>query len=1226
MLQRIELRAFVAGTGSESTAPSVILQVSQRGRYSHDENPLQQVLFNCCECITRTMTENPTKLAKLDTLACTSSHPSVVSGLPGLVFHLSDRGAAELAITGPRPLQSYVSAVSSFAGRAHPRLKVAEVSALQPCPPRVFKWASAPACSLVLIAAPYPVAGRCTCGHREQCKEPLAASQASLVDRLVFVATLRVPSSEEPKCAAMSRTVESGIASPVSKMCCAVQNSGAGERTANEHLRDGDAPLSIDSDTDSSSDLSTSSSSSDGDSEQTAPAASNAVPSSAQANTRDFVAISVVVLDCQSVDELELLAGFEGEALRAALLQPGEHRSQHTIWVIHVGAGPVVHSRMYSDWMNGPGCRAAFAAPPDVTIQHCVVSCAEYDPRRGSVGKPPPECHEAASVRTHVDVAVMQRRTHFPAAMQQAIRLHEAEAGLYSLPTSVATLDDFVSSAANVSKVCSSPPAAVVSATHVSTEEAKAMAIQLYPLDMIQMWPAIENPVVCPSIDIYDASMPPPRVFTRAITAALRAECASKLTSSGLPAAELPSVQDNAIRCMPCSSAADKRVRGHVSDDGANARAAAALRGILRRGPPRMVVVTTIAEDAQAIGDERTNVPLAEQDAAAAAAASPTASRAVLAVRQSEGPPRITFLGTGAAAPSKLRSCSGLLIDGREDGDGGCSRIMLDCGEGCVPRLSWAYGHCRSGAWGAAMRSIEAIWVSHMHADHHSGLLSLLWHRAQSLADAHASGVVPPLRIYGPAALGSLVEAYAALVCAHAASPPMLHDSAGCSSSFPAITAAALVSFSPIVPDVDVPILGRSGGLPSAVFRSVRVDHCKDAYGVVLAIPSPSSDIPCSVVIYSGDTRPCDRLITAAGHCITSITSAAVASAVAAAMAATAWSPVGMGQQGVPFPAAPFAAPLGMSASGIPAGPAEMAALSGGPWSIGPHPHSMLAFPPMLMPPHAIDPSAFQLGTMQAPLPSDAACVTGALNRKRARGERHMGADGDLAAAAAAAMDSQHDAVPLQKRESSGDPDHVSVVPFTPLPWLTSSMPLHAPFVPVGSRYAVPPPVLRMPPRPLLTPPPCPIILLVHEATMNDDRADDARRKRHSTVGEALDVSRRLADVVSRAGGEFAGVVLTHFSQRYPSLPVTVESLPAHSSSIVGTHGGRPLPSQAPLPPHLFAFDGLTLPLGPSLMQAAARSAAITGRTAAVLEATRSNSDALPAPPAAAAATATPSD
>jgi ribonuclease BN (tRNA processing enzyme) len=57
--------------------------------------------------------------------------------------------------------------------------------------------------------------------------------------------------------------------------------------------------------------------------------------------------------------------------------------------------------------------------------------------------------------------------------------------------------------------------------------------------------------------------------------------------------------------------------------------------------------------------------------------------------------------------------------------------------------------------------------------------------------------------------------------------------------------------------------------------------------------------------------------------------------------------------------------------------------------------------------------------------------------------------------------------------------------------------------------------------------------LLVHEATFDDSMEQDAVRKKHSTVGQALDIARRM-----RA----RQVVFTHFSQRYPSLPPPVSA------------------------------------------------------------------------------------
>lgn len=53
--------------------------------------------------------------------------------------------------------------------------------------------------------------------------------------------------------------------------------------------------------------------------------------------------------------------------------------------------------------------------------------------------------------------------------------------------------------------------------------------------------------------------------------------------------------------------------------------------------------------------------------------------------------------------------------------------------------------------------------------------------------------------------------------------------------------------------------------------------------------------------------------------------------------------------------------------------------------------------------------------------------------------------------------------------------------------------------------------------------------LLIHEATFDNELADDAVKKRHSTVDEAIGVAQDM-----KAGC----CVLTHFSQRYPVMPV----------------------------------------------------------------------------------------
>ena len=51
--------------------------------------------------------------------------------------------------------------------------------------------------------------------------------------------------------------------------------------------------------------------------------------------------------------------------------------------------------------------------------------------------------------------------------------------------------------------------------------------------------------------------------------------------------------------------------------------------------------------------------------------------------------------------------------------------------------------------------------------------------------------------------------------------------------------------------------------------------------------------------------------------------------------------------------------------------------------------------------------------------------------------------------------------------------------------------------------------------------------VLIHEATFESGMVDDAVGKKHSTVGEAMDVGARM---------KAYRIILTHFSQRYPKV------------------------------------------------------------------------------------------
>lgn len=97
---------------------------------------------------------------------------------------------------------------------------------------------------------------------------------------------------------------------------------------------------------------------------------------------------------------------------------------------------------------------------------------------------------------------------------------------------------------------------------------------------------------------------------------------------------------------------------------------------------------------------------------------------AQLAEKQSDIPSldaEITTLGTGSALPSKYRNVSATLL--RVPGYG---NYLFDCGENTLGQLKRVFGAELPGI----LLDLKAIWISHLHADHHLGTAAVIraWH------------------------------------------------------------------------------------------------------------------------------------------------------------------------------------------------------------------------------------------------------------------------------------------------------------------------------------------------------------------------------------------------------------------------------------------------------------------------------------------------------------------
>ena len=101
----------------------------------------------------------------------------------------------------------------------------------------------------------------------------------------------------------------------------------------------------------------------------------------------------------------------------------------------------------------------------------------------------------------------------------------------------------------------------------------------------------------------------------------------------------------------------------------------------------------------------------------------------------------VIFLGTGGSVPSARRNTAAVLV--RRGGD----RLLFDCGEGTQRQMQRSVG----------LIAVDAIFITHLHADHYLGLPGLL--KSYNMQDR-----VEPLDIYGPPGLVELFATIARIV------------------------------------------------------------------------------------------------------------------------------------------------------------------------------------------------------------------------------------------------------------------------------------------------------------------------------------------------------------------------------------------------------------------------------------------------------------------------------
>lgn len=250
----------------------------------------------------------------------------------------------------------------------------------------------------------------------------------------------------------------------------------------------------------------------------------------------------------------------------------------------------------------------------------------------------------------------------------------------------------------------------------------------------------------------------------------------------------------------------------------------------------------------------------------------------------------IVLLGTCSSQPSKYRNVSSIFVNLFAKGN-----LLLDCGEGTLSQLRRRYGV--NGA-ANAVKNLRCIWISHIHADHHAGLVRILALRRDLLKGTPHE----PLHVIGPKFLESFLNKYKDLEdidmqfldCRITTAASW--DRYECGT---VLTKRQTVSFDcmkdePVNDEneedgclqrcskrqrgnVHVDTCVDIGSLKSLSevlkelglerLTSFPVVHCPESFGVILKarerVNNDGAMIPGWKVVYSGDTRPCTEVIQA---------------------------------------------------------------------------------------------------------------------------------------------------------------------------------------------------------------------------------------------------------------------------------------------------------------------------------------------------------------------------
>lgn len=208
-----------------------------------------------------------------------------------------------------------------------------------------------------------------------------------------------------------------------------------------------------------------------------------------------------------------------------------------------------------------------------------------------------------------------------------------------------------------------------------------------------------------------------------------------------------------------------------------------------------------------------------------------------------EHEPEVVFLGTGSALPAKLRNTSCILVNFHHKN----FSAILDCGEDSYGQLYRHYGPEKIIQF---FRQLKLIYISHHHADHHIGLISLLRERKRYTNEQIALLAPPNIEIllnYHNREFDDISDTYELYSTKRLMTKP---------TGEPDLLQANSIK------EYKLDLYKRLNSFLNEI-TIVPVQHCINSCAVVMKFVIGHKDMETFTLSYSGDARPSEDFVIA---------------------------------------------------------------------------------------------------------------------------------------------------------------------------------------------------------------------------------------------------------------------------------------------------------------------------------------------------------------------------